>query len=68
MCSSVHSWAMLSRGDVAIIRAEIERLEKARRECTDIGLQKRIDTWIEEQKQKLISEDGDNPQKSATHC
>jgi hypothetical protein len=48
---------MLSRGDVALIRAEIERLEKARKECTDSGLQKRIDAWIEEQKRKLISED-----------
>jgi hypothetical protein len=48
---------MLSRGDVAIIRAEIERLEKARRECTDRDLQKRIDAWIEEQKRKLISAD-----------
>ena len=38
-------------------RAEIERLEKARRECTDRDLQKRIDAWIEEQKRKLISED-----------
>jgi hypothetical protein len=61
VCSSVDYFAMLSRGDVAIIRAEIERLEKARRECTDTSLQKRIDTWIEEQKQKLIFEDKDNP-------
>jgi hypothetical protein len=34
---------MLSRVTVAIIRAEIERLEKARRECIDSGLKKRID-------------------------
>ena len=27
---------MLSPGDVAIIRAEIDRLEKARRECIDM--------------------------------
>jgi len=46
---------MLSREDVAIIRAEIERLEKAREACTDSGLRKRIDAWIEEQKKKLVS-------------
>jgi hypothetical protein len=46
---------MLSPGDKAIIKAEIERLQKAQRECTDGGIRKQIDAWIEEQKQKLDS-------------
>ena len=47
---------MLSREEVAKIRAEIERLEKAREDCNDGGIRKSIDSWIEEQKEKLISE------------
>jgi hypothetical protein len=46
---------MLSRGDVATIRAEIERLEKALKECTDGGIRNRIKAWIEEEKRKLIA-------------
>jgi hypothetical protein len=46
---------MLSRGEVAIIRAEIERLEKALRECTDGGIRDRIKLWIEEEKKKLLA-------------
>jgi hypothetical protein len=45
--------AMLSPGEMAFIKAEIERLEKARQECNDSGLQKVIDAWIEEEKKKL---------------
>jgi hypothetical protein len=37
--------------------AEIERLEKARRECTDYGLQKRIEAWDRRTKGKLMSQD-----------
>jgi hypothetical protein len=49
---------MLSRREVAIIRAEIERLEKdLMRECTDSGIQDRIKAWIEEEKKKLVGED-----------
>jgi hypothetical protein len=44
---------MLSPGEVAIIRTEIERLEKALRECTDGGIQDQIKAWIEEEKKKL---------------
>jgi hypothetical protein len=40
-------------GEVAIIRAEIERLEMALRECTDAGIQDQIKAWIEEEKKKL---------------
>jgi hypothetical protein len=47
---------MLSAGEIAIIVAEIKRLEKARKDCRDRGIQKQIDVWIEAQKQKLASE------------
>lgn len=49
--------AMISRTDVAVIRAEIERLQNARDKCTDSGVLKQIDAWIEEQKQKLVAEE-----------
>jgi hypothetical protein len=51
---------MLSREEVAKIRAEIERLENARAECNDGGIQTRIDVWIKDQKKKLISENNPN--------
>jgi hypothetical protein len=50
-------FVMLSQGEVAIIRAEIERLEKALRECTDSGIRDRIKAWIDEEKKKLRDED-----------
>ena len=46
-------WAMLTPGEIELVKAEIKRLEKARQECNDSGLQKRIDAWIEELKKKL---------------
>jgi hypothetical protein len=48
---------MPSPGEIATIKAEIKRLEKARAECTDSGLQKRIQAWIEEQKEKLRADE-----------
>jgi hypothetical protein len=48
---------MLSRGEVAIIEAEIERLEKALSESTDSGIRDRIKAWIKEEKKKLVGED-----------
>jgi hypothetical protein len=47
--------AMLSPAEVATIRAEIERLEKALKNCADRGLRKWIETVIEEQKKELAS-------------
>jgi hypothetical protein len=44
---------VLTPGEVAVIKAEIERLTKARLECNDGGIQRQIDDWIEEQKKKL---------------
>jgi hypothetical protein len=52
---------MIPRNEVAAIRSEIERLQKARTDCTDSGLQQRIDAWIEEQKQKLVAEGQKTP-------
>jgi hypothetical protein len=49
---------MLSAEETAKIKAEIERLEKARRECTDGGIRKLIEAWIEEQRKKLASGTG----------
>jgi hypothetical protein len=46
---------MLSRGEIAKIRADIESLEKARDQCADTGIRKLIEARIEEQKQKLAS-------------
>ena len=46
---------MLSQGEVAIIRAEIERLENALKECSDGGIKDRIKRWIEEEKKKLLA-------------
>jgi hypothetical protein len=45
---------MISRNEVAVIRSEIERLQKARDESTDRGAQERMDAWIDEQKRKLV--------------
>jgi hypothetical protein len=50
--------AMLSREQIATIKAEIQRLEEARNLSTDSGIQKQIDVWIEQQKKKLS---GSNP-------
>jgi hypothetical protein len=48
---------MLSPGDRAKIKAEIERLQKAQDECRDGGIREKIDAWIAEQKQKLAAGD-----------
>ena len=48
-------FVILSGGEVARIRAEIERLEKALQECTDSGIRDRIRAWIEEEKKKLVA-------------
>jgi hypothetical protein len=48
---------MLSPGEISLIEAEIERLEKARQEFTDAGILRSIDARIEEEKTKLESHD-----------
>jgi hypothetical protein len=49
---------MLSPTETATIWAELERLEKAHKDCTDSDLRKWIETEIEKQKKKLVSEQG----------
>jgi hypothetical protein len=39
--------------EIARIKADIERLEKAREDCADSGIRKLIEAWIEEHKKKL---------------
>jgi len=50
----------LELSPIPTIRAELERLENARKDCTDSGLRKWIESAIEKQKQKLASEQGNN--------
>jgi uncharacterized protein YidB (DUF937 family) len=50
---------VLTPGEIAIIKAEIARLQKVREDCRDSGIQQLIDAWIEAQKKKLIS--GEKP-------
>jgi hypothetical protein len=48
--------AELSPGRIATTKAEIKRPAREGREnCTDGGIQERIDAWIEEHKKKLAS-------------
>jgi hypothetical protein len=47
---------MLSPEEVAMIEAEIERLEKARKAFPDGSVQTMIDEWNDEQKRKLIQD------------
>jgi hypothetical protein len=49
----VERCSMLSPGEIAVIRAEIKRLEQALAECRDGGIRKVIEGWIEDQKEKL---------------
>jgi hypothetical protein len=53
MYSAAHSANMLSPGEIAQIKAEIQRLEKLRKECTDGGIRERIEAWIKAETQKL---------------
>jgi hypothetical protein len=55
---------MLSLEEIEQIKAEIERLERLRKECTDTGIRNRIGAWIEAEKKKLASE----PSKEASRA
>jgi hypothetical protein len=52
-CPVSYTSAMLSPGEIAQIKAEVERLEKLREECGDTGIRERIEAWIEAEKKKL---------------
>jgi hypothetical protein len=47
--------AMLSSGERTRIKAEIERLEKAFKECTDNGIGEAIKAWIADLKKELAA-------------
>jgi hypothetical protein len=47
---------MLSREELAKIRADIAKLEKARDNCADTGIRSLIEAWIEAEKKKLHSD------------
>ena len=44
---------MLSPDDIQRIRTDLAELETAREQCTDSGIQRLIDDWILEAKEKL---------------
>jgi hypothetical protein len=58
MYETLGGLAMLSPQQTATIEAEIEKLKYARKHCSDSGVQKVIEGWIEGEKMKLNS--GDN--------
>jgi hypothetical protein len=51
---------MLSSREIEKIKAEITRLEMARKHCRDGGIRRQIDAWIKEQKKKLESANNSN--------
>jgi hypothetical protein len=57
---------MLSPEEIGQIKVEIERLEKLRAEHTDGGIRKRIEAWIEAEKNKLspANQERQQPPKS----
>ena len=59
MVAKVNDLIMLKPEEVAVINAEMDRLERALKDCSDSGLRKWIKAAIENQKQKLAS--GNNP-------
>lgn len=56
MVVKVSDLVMLKPEEVAVIKAEIDRLEKALKDCSDSSLRKWIEAAIEKQKQKLASD------------
>lgn len=47
---------ILSPGEMATIRAYIERLQKTRDDSTDSRIRELIEAWIEKEQQKLASD------------
>lgn len=46
---------MLTLAEVALVKAKIAELERARDRCTDSGIRETIEIWTEEQRNKLAS-------------
>jgi hypothetical protein len=44
---------VLSSADIARIKEDIAKLEKARDNCADTGIRSLIEAWIEAEKKKL---------------
>ena len=57
--TSLNDLVMLKPEEVAVINAEIDRLERALKDCSESGLRKWIEAAIEKQRQKLAS--GNDP-------
>jgi hypothetical protein len=45
-------------GEIATIKAEIERLEKALRDCADGGIRRVIEGWLSEARKRLAFSGG----------
>jgi len=59
--AKVNDLVMLKPEEVAVINAEIDRLERALKDCSDSGLRKWIEAAIEKQKQKRKLASGNSP-------
>jgi hypothetical protein len=59
--TSLNDLVMLKPEEIAAINAEIDRLEKALKDCSDSGLRKWIEAAIEKQKRKQKLASGNNP-------
>jgi len=59
--AKVNDLVMLKPEEVAAINAEIDRLERALKDCSDSGLRKWIEAAIEKQRQKQKLASGNNP-------
>jgi serine/threonine-protein kinase RIO1 len=55
-------------GEIEKVRADVERLEKARDEYADSGIRKLIEAWIEQQKQWLASAKNPNLPAPRPRC
>jgi hypothetical protein len=63
MCDSVHCAMLLRKKAVAEIKAEIERLESARIDCTDARILKVIEVRIEERRLQLRRLESSSPER-----
>jgi len=48
ICLESCVFLMLPPKEIARIKADIKKLEKARDECADSGIRKQIEAWIED--------------------
>jgi hypothetical protein len=55
LCSVSYSLSILSPGEIAQVKAEIQRLEQFHKECDDSRIQEVIEAWIATAKKKLTT-------------